>query len=203
MAKPYSDDLRARVIAAIEEGATREEAAERHDVSLSSVGRFVRLKRDTGSVSPAKFGGYKPYVLAAHEQLVRGLLAQQPDITLAELQATLAKRKVAVGQTSIFRFLRHLKLTFKKKACTPPSRTGRTSRPIARPCSAGNQDSMQSDWFSSMKPPSAATSPASMGAPRAARVWSRRCCMAIGRQQHSSLRCVTTVSARRSCSKAR
>ncbi len=63
----------ARVIEAIEERATREEAAERHDVSLSSVGRFLQLKRDTGSFSPAKFGGYKPYAQAAHEQLVRGL----------------------------------------------------------------------------------------------------------------------------------
>jgi transposase len=115
MAKPYSSDLRARVIEAIEEGATREEAAERHHVSLSSVGRFLRLKRDRGSVRAAKFGGYKPYALATHEELVRHLLAEQPDITLAELKAILAKQKVRVGQTSIFRFLRHLKLTFKKK----------------------------------------------------------------------------------------
>jgi transposase len=115
MAKPYSNDLRARVIEAIEEGATREEASERHHVSLSSVGRFLRLKRERGSVSAAKFGGYKPYALAAHEELIRRLLAEQPDITLAELKALLRKRKVAVGQTSIFRFLRHLKLTFKKK----------------------------------------------------------------------------------------
>jgi hypothetical protein len=49
MAKPYSNDLRARVIEAIEEGATREEAAERHEVSLSSVGRFLRLKRERGA----------------------------------------------------------------------------------------------------------------------------------------------------------
>ena len=130
MAKPYSNDLRARVIDAIKEGATREEAAERHEVSLSSVGRFLRLKRDTGSIRPAKFGGYKPYALAAHEQLVRGLLAQQPDITLAEIKALLAKRKVAVGQTSIFRFLRHLKLTFKKKPARrragPTGRRGRS-----------------------------------------------------------------------------
>ena len=48
MAKPYSNDLRARVIEAIEEGATREEAAERHEVSLSSVGRFLRLKARKG-----------------------------------------------------------------------------------------------------------------------------------------------------------
>ena len=115
MPKPYSDDLRVRLVEEIEQGATREEAAERFGVSLSSVGRFLRLERETGSVSPAKFGGYKRFALAAHEDRVRRLVAQQPDITLAELRAKLAKQKVTVGQTSIFRFLRHLNLTFKKK----------------------------------------------------------------------------------------
>ena len=71
MPKPYSDDLRARVVEEIEQGATREEAAERFGVSLSSVGRFLRLERETGSISPAKFGGYKRYALAAHEEWVR------------------------------------------------------------------------------------------------------------------------------------
>jgi transposase len=42
------------------------------------------------------------------------LVAQQPDITLAELQLRLAKAKIKVGQSSIFRFLRHAKMTFKK-----------------------------------------------------------------------------------------
>jgi len=115
MPKPYSDDLRVRLIEEIEQGATREEAAERFGVSLSSVGRFLRLERETGSVSPAKFGGYKRFALAAHEDRVRGLVAQQPDITLAELRAKLAKQRIIVGQTSIFRFLHHLNLTFKKK----------------------------------------------------------------------------------------
>lgn len=115
MAKPYSNDLRARVVEAVEQGSTREEAAERHDVSLSSTGRFLRRKRETGSVKPAKFGGYKPYALAAHEERVRQLVSAQPDITLAELKVKLAKQKVKVGQSSIFRFLRHLKLSFKKK----------------------------------------------------------------------------------------
>src|SRR5712691_9474659 len=115
MPKPYSDDLRARVVKEIEQGATLEEAAERYGVSLSSVVRFLRLDRETGSVSPAQFGGYKGYALAAHEELVRRLVAEQPDITLAELQAKLVKEKVRVGQSSIFRFLRHAKLTFNKK----------------------------------------------------------------------------------------
>lgn len=129
MAKPYSNDLRTRVVEAVAEGATREEAAERHEVSLSSVGRFLRLERDTGSISPAKFGGHKPYALAGREEWIRQLVAEQPDITLAELKAKLARQKVTVGQTSIFRFLRHLKLTLKKKPARgragPAGRRGR------------------------------------------------------------------------------
>src|SRR5258708_10805314 len=98
----------------IEGGATIPEVAEQCDVSISSVGRFLRLHRETGSISSAKFGGYKDFTLAAHEDLVRQLVAEQPDITLAELEARLAKKKITVGKSSISRFLHHLKLPFKK-----------------------------------------------------------------------------------------
>jgi len=86
MAKPYSEDLRWRVVEAIDGGATIPDAAEQCGVSISSVVRFLKLHRDTGSVSAAKFGGYKEFVLAAHEEVVRNLIAEQPDITLAELK---------------------------------------------------------------------------------------------------------------------
>ena len=52
--------------------------------------RYDTDHRETGSVSPVKFGGYKGYALAAHEERVRKLVAEQPDITLAELKAVLA-----------------------------------------------------------------------------------------------------------------
>ena len=71
-------------------------------MSISSVASFRRLRRATGSISPAKFGGYKGFALAAHEDLVRHLIAEQPDITLAELTAVLATEKVTVAQSSIF-----------------------------------------------------------------------------------------------------
>lgn len=116
MAKPYSEDLRRRVVETIDAGATIPDAAEQCDVSISSVVRFLRLHRDTGSVSAAKFGGYKTFVLAAHEELVRSLIKEQPDITLAELETRLAKKKVLVCKSSISRFLHHLKLPFKKKS---------------------------------------------------------------------------------------
>jgi transposase len=126
MGKPYSEDLRTRVVGAGQDGATIPEIAEQLVVSISSVVRFRRLHRDTGSVSPAKFGGYKQHALAAHEDLVRRLVAEQPDITLAELGDRLAKKKITVGKSSISRFLHHLKLSFKKKSAGgragPPGR---------------------------------------------------------------------------------
>ena len=75
MAKPYSDDLRERVVADIEAGFTREEVAELYNLALSTVGGFIKRKRETGSVSPAKFGGHKTFVLAPHTDLVKKLVA--------------------------------------------------------------------------------------------------------------------------------
>ena len=130
MGKPYSDDLRERAVQALEAGYSRVEVAELYSLSLSSIGRFIRRKRETGSVSPDKFGGYKRSALEPHADLVCRLVTERPDSTLLELQARLAKEKVMVSQTAIFRFLRHLKLTFKK---SPPGLRARSAR---RRCSS-------------------------------------------------------------------
>src|SRR5262249_4799628 len=127
MAKPYSEDLRRRVIETIASGATIPEAAEQCGVSISSIVRFLRLHRETGSVTPAKVAGYQHVPLAEHEDLVRQLLAQQPDIAVAEHSARLTKKKIKAGKSAIFRFLHHLKLPFKKKSAgrgegSPPRR---------------------------------------------------------------------------------
>jgi transposase len=115
MGKPYSDDLRERVVAAIEAGHTRVKVAELYNMALSTVGGIIKRKRETGSVSPDKFGGYKAFTLEPYTDRVKELVAEQPDSTLAELQARLAKEKVKVSQSGISRFLRHINLTFKKK----------------------------------------------------------------------------------------
>jgi transposase len=115
------------VVGTIEGGTTIPEAAEQCGVSISSVVRFLKLHRETGSVDPAKFGGYKDFTLAAHEDLVRQLVAEQPDITLAELEDRL---RITVGKSSISRFLHHLKLPFKKKFAGSRARSpGRGRRP--------------------------------------------------------------------------
>ena len=130
MGKPYSEDLRQGVVQAIETGHTYEEVSDLYGVSVSSVSRFVTRWRGTGSVSPEKFGGYKGYALEPYRVRITQWIAARPDITMSELQARLANKKVAVSQTAIFRFLRHLDFTFKKK----PAR-GRT-RPTRRRCGA-------------------------------------------------------------------
>src|SRR5258706_13197 len=114
MGKPYSDDLRERVVAAIEAGHTRVKVAELYNMALSTVGGIIKRKRETGSVSPDKFGGYKTFRLEPHTDRVKELVAEQPDSTLAELQVRLAKEKVKVSQSEMPRFLHHITLTFKK-----------------------------------------------------------------------------------------
>jgi transposase len=57
MGKPYSDDLRERVVAAIEAGHTRVEVAELYNMALITVGGFIKRKRETGSVRPDKLAG--------------------------------------------------------------------------------------------------------------------------------------------------
>src|SRR5258708_567188 len=132
MGKPYSDDLRERVVAAIEAGYTREEVAELYNMALSTVGGFIKRKRETGSVSPDKFGGYKTFSLEPHADLVKELVAEQPDSTLAELQVRLAKEQVKVSQSGISRFLHHINLTSRRTrrfpaGLQPGSQSNRTT----------------------------------------------------------------------------
>jgi transposase len=193
MAKPFSEDLRRQVVVAIEDGATIPEAAEQCGVSISSVVRFLKLYRETGSVRSAKFGGYKDFVLAAHEDLVRQLVAEQPDITLAEFEARLAKKKITVGKSAISRFLHHLKLPFKKKAFGRRSKTARTWPPPVRHCSGGRRDLTREGSCLSMKPACRRRSRASMVGRRKENGSSRRCCTETGRPSHSLQPCVTIV----------
>jgi putative transposase len=116
MAKPYSEDLRERVVRAVERGRSRREVARLFGVSASFVIQLMRRFRATGSVKPAKFGGHKKPALAGREETVRALVAAAPSATLAELQRQLSERGIIVGRSSIDRFLKRLRLSFKKNS---------------------------------------------------------------------------------------
>jgi transposase len=175
MGKPYSEDLRVRVVRAGQHGGTIPEIAEQFGVSISSVVRFRRLHRETGSVSSAKIGGYKGYALAAHEDLIRQLLAEQPDIALAEIKAILANRECDCRSVVDLAISSSFEFALKKKVCGPPSKIGRMSPPHVRPCRSGSQGLIRSALSLSTKPASPRRLPVSTvgrrrvsGSPKAA-----------------------------------
>jgi transposase len=138
MARPYSGDLRQRVVEAVTAGASSQVAAARFQVSISFVIKLMQRWRATGSVAARPVGGKRPFRLAGHAELVRQLLADQPDVTLEELRRQLADRGVQVGRSSIDRFLASLGLTRKKRRNMPPSRPGPT---LPRPGPPGEPSS--------------------------------------------------------------
>jgi transposase len=139
MAKPYSMDLRQRIVQAVEAGSSRRAAAAQFAVSESCAIKLVQRWERTGSVAPAAVGGKKPFALAGHEALVRALVAAQPDATLDELRAQLADQGIVVGRSSIDRFLTALALTHKKRRSAPPSRSAPTSPKPGRPGGSGSR----------------------------------------------------------------
>jgi putative transposase len=115
MAKPYSMDLRERVVAAVLKGGmSARGAAARFGVSESSAIKWVRRHRETGSVAPSKIGGYKPRLLSG--ALRDWLLARvRRDFTLRGLVAELAEQGVKVDYVQVWRFVHAEGLSFKKK----------------------------------------------------------------------------------------
>ena len=115
MTAPLSQDLRTRLVRAVEAGASARQAAARFAVSASAAIKLVRRVRQTGSTAPAKIGGHRKPLLAGQEAFLRELTARRKGITLAEIRAALAGRGVAaVSLTTIWSTLRRLGLSHKK-----------------------------------------------------------------------------------------
>jgi transposase len=129
MAKPYSQDLRERMVRAVLAGQSRHEVARSFDVSASCVIKVMQRFEATGDCRPRKFGGHKRHALAKHEDKVRALVAAQPDLTITELWKRITL-EIKVGRSAVGRFLQHLQLTFKKNpACRRAGKTRRQGRP--------------------------------------------------------------------------
>ena len=142
MGRPYSLDLRERVVTALESGMSTRQAAARFSVSIAAVGEWGRLKRAQGDVRPAKQGKPAGSVLDAHGEFIFGVLKAKPDTTLEEMVARLAaERGVRVVWTTVWKFLDRHGQTHKKRPLTPASNSVPTLRspasngPTGRPSS--------------------------------------------------------------------
>jgi putative transposase len=114
MSKPYSIDLRERVVAAAEGGLSRRKAAVHFGVSVRVAIEWVRRFKETGSVAPGKIGGYRPRkIRGAHRDWLIAR-CQSQDFTLRGLVAELAGRGLAVDYRSVWEFVHAEGLSYKK-----------------------------------------------------------------------------------------
>ena len=111
--KPYSNDLRRRIVETYESGEpTLAEVADLFSVSLATVKNFLRRKRQTGSPDALPHaGGRKPALNEKARLFLRQTLQQDNDLTLDELRQRLhAKHKQTVSRPTLCRLLQALDL---------------------------------------------------------------------------------------------
>ena len=115
MTRPYSEDLRSRVVRGVESGGSCREVARTFGVSVASVVRWSQRHRSTGSVAALPMGSRLPRLLLGERAWLLGRLAEKPDVTLRELVAELCERGVAASYGSVWRLLDDEGISFKKK----------------------------------------------------------------------------------------
>lgn len=114
MTKPYSMDLRERAVARVQAGESVRAVADALSISASSVVKWSRRFRATGSAAPSKMGGYRPKAIAGEHRI--WLLARtDSDFTLRGLVAELAERGLKVDYRTMWSFVHAERLSFKKK----------------------------------------------------------------------------------------
>jgi putative transposase len=115
MGKPYSNDLRERVVGAVVRGGMScHRAALAFEVGVSTAIRWVRRFRETGSAAPGKIGGYKPKAISGEHRIFLLERTKVGDFTLRGLVADLAERGLKVDYRSVWNFVHEEKLSFKK-----------------------------------------------------------------------------------------
>lgn len=150
MGRPYSLDLRERVVTPMTAGMSGQKAAQHFSVGESSALRWARRARETGSPKAKPMGGTRPLVLEAHRRWIIVRLTEKPDLTLRALAAELKARGAEGSSFAVWSIMADAGLSF-KKAGTPASKTGPTSRVGT---SSGNNTRTrltQSVWSSSMR----------------------------------------------------
>jgi transposase len=139
MAKPLSEDLRIRLIVAVEAGMSRRAAAERFGVAVASAVRWVRAWRATGATCARPQGGdQRSHRIEAFKDVILASIDAQVDVTLVELAELLhAEHGAAFAPSTIWRFLDRHGITFKKnrarQRATASRRRGPAGGVVRRP----------------------------------------------------------------------
>jgi putative transposase len=126
MARPYSIDLRERVVRAVEEeGLSRNKAASRFGIGIKTAIDWIRLYRETGSVAAKPMGGCRPKKIVGEYRDWLLERCRRQDFTLRGLVGELAERGLRVDYRTVWEFVHGEKLSYKKRRWLPANVTGR------------------------------------------------------------------------------
>ena len=123
MARPLADDLRERVVQAVERGRRQAEVAAFFGLGLRTVERYLSRWRENGQIARGKFGGHQKHQLADQGEGVRKLVTAEADLTLAALCQRLAAQGIKVSTSALGRFLRAAGFSYKKNAAGQRARS--------------------------------------------------------------------------------
>jgi len=120
-----SEDLRERVLRALERGDGCTEIAERLEVSRAWVYDVKRRYEEHGERSARRQGGYRPSRLERFRKVIEKWLAEEPGLTLAEMSERLwEKKKVGIGINALWWRLNKWGLTYKKNSMRQRAKEG-------------------------------------------------------------------------------
>jgi transposase len=122
MVRPYSLDLRERVVSAVASGQSCRAVAETFGVSVASVVKWSQRHRKTGNAAAKPMGGKRPVLLAGQRAFILDRIEEVPNLSLRALAAELAERGIAVSYGAVWTFVHREGLSFKKKPA--PRRAG-------------------------------------------------------------------------------
>jgi transposase len=104
MARPYSQDLRDRVVGSVTAGRSCRATAALFGVSVASVVKWSQRFRATGSAAAYKMGGWRQLLLKSEREWLLARIAEKPDLTLREMVAELAARGTPASYGAVWRF---------------------------------------------------------------------------------------------------
>ena len=128
MGQPLSMDLRSRLLAAIDDGASCRAAAARFGVAPSTAIRWQAQRRETGNYAPKPQGGdMRSRMVEERRDDILALWKARKDISLEELRLALIEVGLHVSVAGLHRFFVRHGMTRKKRLAMPSSRTAPTS----------------------------------------------------------------------------
>lgn len=132
--RPYSLDLRERIVQALAEGQTYQQVAQRFNVSVPTVGRYQRLAKIQDTLAPKPLPGRKLACNQEEQEQLRQLIEQRQDWTIASLQVAWQEQTgKLISSSCLHHWMRRLGFSHKKRVASPQNETPKRAKSDEKP----------------------------------------------------------------------